>query len=49
VAVAVATGIAGAFTLVGAIAVVAQLSNFAVLLVFVMVNASVIYLRGCWA
>jgi amino acid transporter len=45
VAILAATAIAGASTLVGDIEVIAQLSNFAVLVVFVMVNASLIYLR----
>jgi APA family basic amino acid/polyamine antiporter len=45
VAALVATVIAAAFALLGDIAAVAQLSNFAVLAAFVMVNASLVWLR----
>lgn len=45
VATLVAALIAAGFALLGDIAVVAQLSNFAVLVAFVMVNASLIWLR----
>jgi APA family basic amino acid/polyamine antiporter len=45
VATLVAGGIAVAFTMIGDIGVVAQLTNFAILVAFVMVNASLIWLR----
>jgi APA family basic amino acid/polyamine antiporter len=45
IAALVATGIAGAFALLGDIETVVLLSNFAVLAAFVMVNASLIWLR----
>lgn len=45
VATLLAAVVASSFALLGDIAVVAQLSNFAVLVAFVMVNASLIWLR----
>jgi APA family basic amino acid/polyamine antiporter len=45
VAALVVTGIAAAFALVGEIEVVAQLSNFAVLVAFVAVNVSLVWMR----